>query len=233
RAPWNDAVMLKRLLDMGVQTLMVPNVKNKTEAEAAVAAGLSPFGRARTLPARPQPTREALRRRGASARAGGARCSKKAPGKSARGGHRHGGNYTPRLPRRRPRRAAPSGPGLWLGGRAALASSRRKAKSHGRVAPAITRRAAMQALLNLQSLGGVLEFQAVKDDVRDAPAHAAPLAPSPRPRPARPVSLGVRRGTHAHLLLRRACAPAPHTELPLWGAGAHASAGRWRTIEEG
>jgi 4-hydroxy-2-oxoheptanedioate aldolase len=38
RAPWNDAVMLKRLLDMGVQTLMVPNVKNKFEAEAAVAA---------------------------------------------------------------------------------------------------------------------------------------------------------------------------------------------------
>ena len=111
---------------------------------------------------------------------------------------------------------------------------RRKAKSHGGgLAPAITRRAAMQALLNLQSLGGVLEFQAVKDDVRDAPAHAAPLAPSPRPRPARPVSLGVRRGTHAHLLLRRVCPPAPQTELPLWGAGAHASAARWRTIEGG
>ena len=169
-----------------------------------------------------------------SAWAGGARCSKTAPGKSARGGHRHGGNYTPRLPRRRPRRAAPSGPGLWLGGRAALASSRRPAKSQkGGLAPAITRRAAMQALLNLQSLGGVLEFQAVKDDVRDAPAHAVPLAPSPRPRPARPVSLGVRRGTHAHLLLRRVCPPAPQTELPLWGAGAHASAARWRTIEGG
>ena len=46
-----------------------------------------------------------------------------------------------------------------------------------REAPAIPRRSGMQALLNLQNLGGVLEWQAVKDDVRDAPAHAAPLAP--------------------------------------------------------
>jgi 4-hydroxy-2-oxoheptanedioate aldolase len=38
RAPWNDAVMIKRLLDMGVQTIMVPNVRTKQEAEAAVAA---------------------------------------------------------------------------------------------------------------------------------------------------------------------------------------------------
>lgn len=38
RAPWNDAVMLKRLLDMGVQTIMVPNIRNREEAEAAVAA---------------------------------------------------------------------------------------------------------------------------------------------------------------------------------------------------
>ena len=38
RAPWNDAVMIKRLLDMGVQTIMVPNVRTKKEAEAAVAA---------------------------------------------------------------------------------------------------------------------------------------------------------------------------------------------------
>ncbi|MDG2203008.1 MAG: HpcH/HpaI aldolase/citrate lyase family protein [Burkholderiales bacterium] len=38
RAPWNDAVMIKRLLDMGVQSIMVPNVRTKEEAEAAVAA---------------------------------------------------------------------------------------------------------------------------------------------------------------------------------------------------
>lgn len=38
RVPWNDSVMIKRVLDMGVQTIMVPNVKTKEEAEQAVAA---------------------------------------------------------------------------------------------------------------------------------------------------------------------------------------------------
>jgi len=38
RAPWNDTVMIKRLLDVGVQTLLLPNVQNEEEARRAVAA---------------------------------------------------------------------------------------------------------------------------------------------------------------------------------------------------
>ena len=38
RPPWNDAVMIKRFLDIGVQTFLVPYVQNEAEAKKAVAA---------------------------------------------------------------------------------------------------------------------------------------------------------------------------------------------------
>lgn len=38
RIPWNDAVMVKRVLDAGAQTLMFPFVQNAAEAQRAVAA---------------------------------------------------------------------------------------------------------------------------------------------------------------------------------------------------
>jgi len=38
RPAWNDAVLIKRLLDVGVQTMLVPYVQNEAEARAAVAA---------------------------------------------------------------------------------------------------------------------------------------------------------------------------------------------------
>ncbi|MBT8347449.1 MAG: hypothetical protein KJO28_14230 [Desulfofustis sp.] len=38
RVPWNDPVYLKRILDIGVQTLMIPMIANEEQAEAAVAA---------------------------------------------------------------------------------------------------------------------------------------------------------------------------------------------------
>ena len=37
RVPWNDMVMIKRFLDVGAQTLLVPYVQNEEEAERAVA----------------------------------------------------------------------------------------------------------------------------------------------------------------------------------------------------
>ncbi|HEX8477932.1 MAG TPA: aldolase/citrate lyase family protein [Telluria sp.] len=38
RPPWNDTVIIKRYLDLGVQTLLIPFVQDATEAAAAVAA---------------------------------------------------------------------------------------------------------------------------------------------------------------------------------------------------
>ncbi|MBL8575353.1 MAG: hypothetical protein JNM13_16880 [Hyphomicrobiaceae bacterium] len=38
RVPWNDAVMVKRVLDVGAQTLMFPFIQTVEEARAAVAA---------------------------------------------------------------------------------------------------------------------------------------------------------------------------------------------------
>lgn len=38
RAPWNDTVVIKRLLDVGVQSLLLPYVQNEEEAKRAVAA---------------------------------------------------------------------------------------------------------------------------------------------------------------------------------------------------
>lgn len=55
RVPWNDTVTIKRVLDAGAQTLMVPFVQNAGEARAAVAAtryppqgvrGMAAMGRA-------------------------------------------------------------------------------------------------------------------------------------------------------------------------------------------
>lgn len=42
RVPWNDTVMIKRVLDAGATTLMVPFVQNRAEAERAVSAMLYP-----------------------------------------------------------------------------------------------------------------------------------------------------------------------------------------------
>jgi 4-hydroxy-2-oxoheptanedioate aldolase len=38
RAPWNDTVVIKRLLDVGVQSLLLPYVQSEDEARRAVAA---------------------------------------------------------------------------------------------------------------------------------------------------------------------------------------------------
>ena len=38
RPPWNDTVMIKRLLDIGTQTLLIPYVQTAEEAQKAVAA---------------------------------------------------------------------------------------------------------------------------------------------------------------------------------------------------
>ena len=38
RCPWNDTVMIKRLLDIGARSLLIPFVQNAKEAAAAVAA---------------------------------------------------------------------------------------------------------------------------------------------------------------------------------------------------
>ena len=42
RVPWNDTVSIKRVLDAGAQTLLVPFVQNADEARAAVAASRYP-----------------------------------------------------------------------------------------------------------------------------------------------------------------------------------------------
>ena len=38
RAAWNDTVLIKRFLDIGAQSLLIPYVQNAAEAQAAVAA---------------------------------------------------------------------------------------------------------------------------------------------------------------------------------------------------
>jgi 4-hydroxy-2-oxoheptanedioate aldolase len=46
RVPWNDQVYIKRILDLGAQSLMIPMVESAEEAEAAVAAcRYPPLGR--------------------------------------------------------------------------------------------------------------------------------------------------------------------------------------------
>ena len=45
RVPWNDMVNMKRVLDVGAQTLLVPYVCNAEEARAAVSAHPLPAGR--------------------------------------------------------------------------------------------------------------------------------------------------------------------------------------------
>lgn len=44
RVAWNDEVLIKRVLDLGAQTLMVPFVQNADEARAAVRAMRYPLG---------------------------------------------------------------------------------------------------------------------------------------------------------------------------------------------
>src|SRR4051794_37610021 len=43
RVPWNDAVTIKRVLDVGAQTLLIPYVQNAEEARRAVAATRYPL----------------------------------------------------------------------------------------------------------------------------------------------------------------------------------------------
>ncbi|MHB8493194.1 MAG: aldolase/citrate lyase family protein [Casimicrobiaceae bacterium] len=43
RVPWNDKVTIKRVLDIGAQTLLIPYVQNADEARAAVAATRYPL----------------------------------------------------------------------------------------------------------------------------------------------------------------------------------------------
>lgn len=38
RPPWNDTVLIKRVLDLGAQTILLPFVQNREEAQAAVAS---------------------------------------------------------------------------------------------------------------------------------------------------------------------------------------------------
>ena len=38
RVPWNEPIMVKRILDMGAQTILFPFIQNAKEAKAAVAA---------------------------------------------------------------------------------------------------------------------------------------------------------------------------------------------------
>ena len=45
RPPWNDMVMIKRFLDAGVQTFLIPYVQNAEEARQAVACDALPAGR--------------------------------------------------------------------------------------------------------------------------------------------------------------------------------------------
>lgn len=57
RVPWNDMVTIKRFLDIGAQTLLVPFVQNRAEAEAAVAATRYPPGGVRGMAGSSRATR--------------------------------------------------------------------------------------------------------------------------------------------------------------------------------
>ena len=46
RIPWNDMVNMKRVLDIGAQSLLIPYVQTAEEARSAVASHALPAGRA-------------------------------------------------------------------------------------------------------------------------------------------------------------------------------------------
>ncbi len=54
RAPWNDLVAIKRILDAGVYGLVIPYVNTRAEAEAAVAAALYPTAGVRGIAGSPR-----------------------------------------------------------------------------------------------------------------------------------------------------------------------------------
>jgi 2-dehydro-3-deoxyglucarate aldolase/4-hydroxy-2-oxoheptanedioate aldolase len=54
RAPWNDMVAIKRILDSGAQGVLVPYVNTRAEAEAAVAAVKYPLQGVRGVAASPR-----------------------------------------------------------------------------------------------------------------------------------------------------------------------------------
>ncbi len=56
RPPWNDMVTFKRLLDVGVQTLLVPYIQTEEEAQQAVSyTRYPPHGCARLCGVHPAP----------------------------------------------------------------------------------------------------------------------------------------------------------------------------------
>ena len=57
RPAWNDAVLLKRLLDIGTQNFLIPYVRNADEARAAVAATRYPPGGIRGVAVSPRANR--------------------------------------------------------------------------------------------------------------------------------------------------------------------------------
>jgi 4-hydroxy-2-oxoheptanedioate aldolase len=54
RPPWNDTVVIKRYLDLGVQTMLIPYVQDEQEARAAVAATRYPPNGVRGYAAAPR-----------------------------------------------------------------------------------------------------------------------------------------------------------------------------------
>src|SRR6185437_2300909 len=57
RVPWNDTVTIKRVLDIGAQSLLIPYVQNVDEARAAVAAIRYPPGGVRGVAGSTRATR--------------------------------------------------------------------------------------------------------------------------------------------------------------------------------
>src|SRR5947209_12586719 len=57
RVPWNDMVMIKRVLDVGAQSLLVPYVSSAEEARAAVSYTRYPPKGVRGVAATTRPTR--------------------------------------------------------------------------------------------------------------------------------------------------------------------------------
>jgi 4-hydroxy-2-oxoheptanedioate aldolase len=57
RVPWNDTVTIKRVLDIGAQSVLIPYVQNEAEARAAVAAVRYPPGGVRGVAGSTRATR--------------------------------------------------------------------------------------------------------------------------------------------------------------------------------
>src|SRR5512136_1733731 len=75
RVPWNDMVTIKRYLDIGAQSLLIPYVQNAEEAKAAVAYTRYPPPACAGLPERRAPRASDARRTTPSARTRRSACS--------------------------------------------------------------------------------------------------------------------------------------------------------------